>query len=114
MVNANTEDKISVTKGTLKTTSAVNSGQLPNSDFNIWNQDSERYYKPVESLETTIWRTEILLTELLSLFATTPLEVGDSNQAARIRTLWGAILLMVLGYRYMQPQFIVARLILNK
>lgn len=76
-----------VTNWTISSKVAAGNPQLPQSDFNTWYQTSDGYYEPGESASTTIWGTGNPGTNLLGLYATTPLEMDNNNFSARMETL---------------------------
>jgi len=96
-MNITAEDRVSVTKWTIKAEVASSNPQLSNSDFNLWYQASEGYYEPGESAETTIWGTGNPGTKILGLYATTPLEIVDQNLSVRMETLYNGDLSATFG-----------------
>lgn len=91
------EDRVSITRWTIKAVVASNTPQIANSDFNTWYQASEGYYEPGESAETTVWGTGNPGTKILGLYATTPLEIMDGNLAAKMETLYNGNLAAGFG-----------------
>jgi len=61
--------------------------QLPNSNFDLWYESQEGYFEPGENASSTIWGTGNPGTQLLGLYATTPIEISPGNFAARLETL---------------------------
>jgi len=66
---------------------ATDNPQLTNSNFNEWYKTGGNYFEPGTSAETTIWGTGNPGTQLLNLFATTPLDRQGEDKAARLETL---------------------------
>jgi len=71
--------------------------QLENSDFNKWYLTPAGYYEPGTDAGSTIWCTGNPGTNLLKLYATTPLELNDQNYAVRMETLYNGKLSATFG-----------------
>ncbi|WP_439183532.1 PCMD domain-containing protein [Carboxylicivirga taeanensis] len=61
--------------------------QLDNHDFSLWYQTASDYYEPGESVSNTIWGTGNQGTQILGKLATTPIDIGGGNLAAKMETL---------------------------
>lgn len=61
--------------------------QLDNGDFSLWYKTASDYYEPGESASNTIWGTGNQGTQILGKLATTPIDIGDGNLAAKMETL---------------------------
>lgn len=85
-INVTAEDG-SITSWTISPLVASSTPQLANSDLNAWYKTSTGYYEPGTDATSTIWGTGNPGTQILGLLATTPIEVGDENYAAKLETL---------------------------
>lgn len=61
--------------------------QLDNGDLNLWYETNTGYYEPGESANNTIWATGNKGSQLLNRLATTPIDLGNGNVAAKMTTL---------------------------
>ncbi len=66
---------------------ASSTPQLPNSDFQLWHQVNAGYFEPGEDQSSTIWGTGNPGGAILDKIATTPIEIENGNNAARLVTL---------------------------
>ncbi len=66
---------------------ASSTPQLPNSDFQLWHQVNAGYFEPGEDQSSTIWGTGNPGGAILDKIATTPVEIENGNNAARLVTL---------------------------
>ena len=71
--------------------------QLDNWHLDDWYQTASDYYEPGSSAESTIWGTGNPGTQILNKLATTPLDLGDGNKAAKMETLYNGLLPASLG-----------------
>ena len=71
--------------------------QLANADFELWYETSGGYFEPGESAQTTIWGTGNPGTQLLDITATTPFELTDQTNAARMETYYNGSLPAAFG-----------------
>ena len=61
--------------------------QLDNGDLNAWYQTATNYYEPGTDAASTIWGTGNPGTQILNKLATTPIDLGGDNLAAKMETL---------------------------
>ncbi|WP_019670480.1 PCMD domain-containing protein [Eudoraea adriatica] len=61
--------------------------QLDNYELNLWYQTSTNYFEPGADASSTIWGTGNPGTQILNKLATTPIDLGDDNLAAKMETL---------------------------
>lgn len=94
LLNLENEDTIQITaedgsvyNWTIRAFVASETPQLNNWDLNSWYMTANNYYEPGEDASSTIWGTGNPGTQLLSLLATVPEDLGDSNLAAKMITL---------------------------
>lgn len=66
---------------------ATENPQLDNFDLNSWYKTSSDYFEPGADEASTIWGTGNPGTQILNKLATTPLDLGDDNLAAKMETL---------------------------
>ncbi|WP_319500423.1 PCMD domain-containing protein [uncultured Draconibacterium sp.] len=71
---------------TIKTFVASAFPQLDNGDLNSWYKTSSDYYEPGSDAASTIWGTGNPGTQILGKLATTPIDLGNNNLAARMET----------------------------
>ena len=71
--------------------------QLDNWHLDDWYQTASDYYEPGSSAESTIWGTGNPGTQILNKLATTPFDLGGSNKAAKLETLYNGLLPASLG-----------------
>jgi hypothetical protein len=76
---------------------ATEDPQLDNWHLDDWYQTVSDYYEPGSSAESTIWGTGNPGTQLLNKLATTPLDLGGNNNAAKMETLYNGLLPASLG-----------------
>ena len=76
---------------------ASSTPQIDNSDFNLWYKTSGGYYEPGADATSTVWGTGNPGTQILNLLATTPLEVGENNYAAKLETMDNGTLAATFG-----------------
>ncbi len=88
----------SISEWLILPTTASENPQLQNSEFNDWYLTGAGYSEPGISEETTIWGTGNPGTQLLNIYATTPLELSDGDYAARMETLYNGGLPSSLGF----------------
>ena len=66
---------------------AASNPQLDNFDLNLWYKTSTDYFEPGADAASTIWGTGNPGTQILNKLATTPLDLGVDNLAAKMETL---------------------------
>ncbi|GGZ84209.1 PCMD domain-containing protein [Algibacter mikhailovii] len=71
----------------IKSFIATANPQLDNYDLNQWYKTSADYFEPGIDATSTIWGTGNPGTQILNKLATTPLDLGSSNLAAKMETL---------------------------
>lgn len=74
-------------KWQVKSFIATENPQLDNFDLNQWYKTSTDYFEPGADANSTIWGTGNPGTQILNKLATTPIDLGASNLAAKMETL---------------------------
>ncbi|MGB5319546.1 PCMD domain-containing protein [Eudoraea sp.] len=77
--------------------SASENPQLDNYELNLWYQTSTNYFEPGADASSTIWGTGNAGTQILNKLATTPIDLGNDNLAAKMETLDNGPLAGVFG-----------------
>jgi hypothetical protein len=82
---------------TVKSFVASANPQLDNWQLDEWYQTASDYYEPGNSAESTVWGTGNPGTQILNKLATTPFDLGESNKAAKMETLYNGLIPASLG-----------------
>jgi len=82
---------------TVKSFVASANPQLDNWQLDEWYQTASDYYEPGNSAQSTVWGTGNPGTQLLNKLATTPVDLGGSNKAAKMETLYNGLIPASLG-----------------